>query len=54
MSRMKDFHWPAEPPTPRPPSPLKSAFRAAVKAFVRTWTEKRRISQIPDPFKGKP
>lgn len=54
MGRMKESNWPAEPPTPRPPSPLKSATRAAIKAFVRTWTEKRRLSQIPDPFKVKP
>jgi phage terminase small subunit len=50
MSRTKDHHWPEEGRTPRPPSPLKKAIKAAWRAFWRELKQQQRVKRMADPF----
>jgi hypothetical protein len=53
MSRTKDAYWPYEGSTPRPPSPIKKAFRAAWRALWLELKQQQRVDALkraPDPF----
>jgi len=50
MSRTKDAYWPDESRKPRPPAPLKKAFRAAWRAFWRELKQQQRAARMADPF----